>query len=131
MLAGEIKSKSSIDEKQIARVIKKVTQKPEYLFDYKSCEIKSFLHEQSPDINRGVEKEIAENYVGDQARMFGYACDETENTCYQHLIYLTKFEELVQEESQKNKFKIDQITSYLEYSDMGPFQKNCCNFHSV
>ena len=82
VLAGEIKSKSTIDEKQIARdVIKKVGyEKSEYLFDYKSCEIKSYLHEQSQDINQGVDRDIAENQgAGYQVIMFGYAFNETKN----------------------------------------------------
>ncbi len=131
VIAGEIKSKSSIDEKQIAReVIKKVGyEKPEYLFDYKSCEIKSFLHEQSPDINQGVEKEIAENQgAGDQGIMFGYACDETESYMPLALDLSHKILEelaILRRESKEIKYlrpdSKSQVT--LEYSDLNKPKK--------
>tara|TARA_B100001287_G_scaffold275980_1_gene285272 strand:+ start:6966 stop:8222 length:1257 start_codon:yes stop_codon:yes gene_type:complete len=82
IIAGEIKSKSKIDEENIVRkVIEKVGyNNPDYLFDFKSCQVKSYLHEQSPDINQGVDRQNREEQgAGDQGIMFGYATDETEN----------------------------------------------------
>lgn len=81
-LAGEVKSKSYLDVQQIAReVIEKIGYtKSEYQFDAKSCAVISAIHEQSEDINRGVDRDNPEEQgAGDQGMMFGYATKETEN----------------------------------------------------
>ena len=81
-LAGEVKSSSYLDVQQIARdVIEKIGYtKSEYQFDAKSCAVISAIHEQSDDINRGVDRENPdEQGAGDQGMMFGYATKETEN----------------------------------------------------
>lgn len=82
ILAGEVKSKTYIDTQEIARdVITKIGYtKSEYMFDANSCGVLSSIHEQSPDINQGVDKSSREDQgAGDQGIMFGYATDETEN----------------------------------------------------
>jgi S-adenosylmethionine synthetase len=81
-LAGEVKSKTYLDVQKIARdVINKIGYtKSAYMFDGNSCGVLSAIHEQSPDINQGVDKANPEEQgAGDQGMMFGYATDETEN----------------------------------------------------
>ena len=81
-LAGEVKSKTYLDVQKIARdVINKIGYtKGEYMFDGNSCGVLSAIHEQSPDINQGVDRANPEDQgAGDQGMMFGYATDETEN----------------------------------------------------
>ena len=82
VLAGEVKSDTYLDVQKIARdVINKIGYtKGEYMFDGNSCGVLSAIHEQSPDINQGVDKANPEEQgAGDQGMMFGYATDETEN----------------------------------------------------
>ena len=82
VLAGEVKTKTYLDVQNIAReVIRKIGYtKAEYMFEADSCGILSAIHEQSADINQGVERKNPEEQgAGDQGMMFGYASRETEN----------------------------------------------------
>ncbi len=125
VLAGEVKSDTYLDVQQIARdVINKIGYtKSEYMFDGSSCGVLSAIHEQSPDINQGVERANPEDQgAGDQGMMFGYATDETEN--YMPLALelshrlLIELAELRRENKDINYLRPDaksQVT--IEYSD--------------
>lgn len=125
VLAGEVKSKTYIDVQQITRnVIRKIGYtKSEYMFEANSCGILSAIHEQSPDINQGVERENPEEQgAGDQGMMFGYAVNETDNYMplaldLSHAL-LQELAELRRENNEITYLRPDaksQVT--LEYSD--------------
>ena len=125
VLAGEVKSKTYLDVQKIARnVINKIGYtKSEYMFDGNSCGVFSAIHEQSPDINQGVERaDKEEQGAGDQGMMFGYATNETDSYMPLPLeishILLKELAALRRENSEITYLRPDsksQVT--IEYSD--------------
>jgi len=125
VLAGEVKSNTYLDVQKIAReTINKIGYtKSEYMFDGNSCGVFSAIHEQSEDINRGVDRATKEEQgAGDQGMMFGYATNETDNYMplaleLSHLI-LKELAELRRENKDITYLRPDsksQVT--IEYSD--------------
>ena len=127
VIGGEIKTSAYIDVQKIAReTIKKIGYtKAEYMFEGDSCGVISTLHEQSPDINQGVERAKEEDQgAGDQGMMFGYACTETDNYMpltleIAHL--LVKELAAIRREGKKMKYLRPDAKSQvtLQYSDKG------------
>ena len=131
VIMGEVRSESYIDLQTIARnTIKKIGYtKSEYQFDGDSCGVLTAIHEQSDDINRGVNRgEENEQGAGDQGMMFGYATNETENYMpvsldLAHLLVKT-LADIRKEGKQMTYLRPDsksQVT--IEYSDSGVPQR--------
>jgi S-adenosylmethionine synthetase len=125
VLAGEVKSKTYIDVQEIARdVINKIGYtNSDYMFEGNSCGVLSAIHEQSPDINQGVERAKKEDQgAGDQGMMFGYATNETDNymplALYLSHLLLIELAALRREDRQIKYLRPDsksQVT--IEYDD--------------
>lgn len=129
VLAGEVKSKAYVDVQDVARgVIEKIGYtKSEYQFEAKSCGVFSAIHEQSDDINRGVDQKAdpMDQGAGDQGMMFGYATAETPNYMplaldLSHAL-LTELAEIRKNEIQLMPYLRPDAKSQvtIEYSDNG------------
>jgi len=125
VLAGEVRSKAYVEVQKVVRdtICNIGYTKAEYQFDGNSCGVLSAIHEQSDDINRGVDNGDAENQgAGDQGMMFGYACNETDNYMpvtldLAHLL-MTTLADIRKEGKQMTYLRPDsksQVT--VEYSD--------------
>ena len=127
VLSGEVKTSGYVDVQQVARVVIGDIgyRKGEYMFESNSCGVLSAIHEQSPDINQGVERVREEDQgAGDQGMMFGYACRETDEFMPLALVLsrrlLTTLTAIRREGLQMNYLRPDaksQVT--IEYEDNG------------
>ena len=140
MVAGEVTSDAYIDVPVVIRdLINRIGyNRGAFRFDGDSCGILSAIHEQSPDIKRGVERDVpAEQGAGDQGMMFGYACDETENYIpltldLSHRL-LRKLADIRREGKEMTYYRKGKLTTYLrpdaksqvtvEYDDQGRPQR--------
>ena len=126
VIGGEVRSEDAyVDIQQVARrVINKIGYtKAEYMFDGNSCGILSALHEQSPDINRGVVvEEKDEQGAGDQGMMFGYACTDTEEymplAIYLSHLALTELADIIKNTTLMPYLRPDAKSQFtMEYND--------------
>ena len=130
ILAGEVKSEAYLDVQTIARqVISRIGYtKSAYMFEAQSCGVLSAIHEQSSDINQGVERANPEDQgAGDQGMMFGYACRETENLHAASVGFVSPLAPGARSHSPRRSEPDAVFASRLEVSSHHPI----CGWHST